>query len=164
MDELAAEAAGLGFKVRPDKHGAAIGIDPQFPGPTELVKDVLGEDVLYRIASGVAHSHDYAITRLGYKLDDSRRVDHPGAVGNEVAMTKHMSFEQIFGLYIEAAEKFTVPIGHLTQLFGWNMNRLESIVVNFQTGGERDITRTVVGLACVAYGNRRPSQEETESP
>jgi len=132
VDELAAEAAGLGFKVRPDKHAAAIGIDPQFPGPTELVKDVLGEDVLYRIASGVAHSHDYAITQLAYKRDDSRRVDHPGAVGNEVTVTKHMSFEQMFVLYSQAAEKFTVPVRHLTQLFGWDINRLGSIVVNFK--------------------------------
>jgi len=132
VDELAAEAAGLGFTVRPDKHGVAIGIDPQFPGPTELVKDVLGEDVLYRIASGVAHSHDYAITQLAYKRDDSRRVDHPGAVGNEVAVTKHMSFEQMFVLYSQAAEKFTVPVRHLTQLFGWDMNRLAAIVVDFK--------------------------------
>jgi hypothetical protein len=132
VDELAAEATSLGFKARQDKQGANIGIDPQFPGPTELVKDVLGENILYRIASGVAHSHDYAITQLGYKLDDSRRVDHPGAVGNEVAVTKHMSFEQMFVLYKQAAEKFTVPVGHLTQLFGWDMNRLGTIVVDFK--------------------------------
>src|SRR5262249_53746117 len=128
----AVEAAGLTFTVRRDKNGVTLGIDPQFPGPTELVKDVLGEDVLYRIASGVAHSHDYAITQLGYKRDDSRRIDFPAAVGNEVAVTKHMSFEQIFVLYSQAAEKFALPVRHLTKLFGWDMNRLASIMENFQ--------------------------------
>ena len=43
-----------------------------------------------------------------------------------------MSFEQMFVLYSQAAEKFTVPVRHLTQLFGWDMNRLAAIVVDFK--------------------------------
>ena len=130
IDDLANEAATLGFTVRHDKNGRATGIDPQFPGPTELVKDVLAEDVLYRIASGVAHSHDYAITQLGFRQDGGRQVDSPLAVSNEIAVTKHMSFEHVFVLCAQAAEKFTVPVQHLTQLFGWDAVRLAAIMAN----------------------------------
>ncbi len=47
-------------------------------------------------------------------------------------MTKRMSFEQMFVLYSQVAEKFTVSVRHLTQLFGWDMNRLAAIVVDFK--------------------------------
>jgi hypothetical protein len=53
-------------------------------------------------------------------------------IGNEVAVTKHMSIEHVFVLCTQAAEKFTVPIRHLTQLFGWDANRLSSIMVNHE--------------------------------
>jgi hypothetical protein len=125
--ELATEAKGLGYTIREDK-GAAKGIDPQFPGFVSLVKGLLKDETFYRIASGVAHSYDYAITRIGYVVDTTDSMESPGAVGNEVRARKTADFKVIAVLCSTAMQGFAVPIRGLVQLYGWDMNRFAQIM------------------------------------
>lgn len=127
VEALATEAKGLGYTVREDK-GVARGIDPQFPGFTNLVKDLLKDEVFYRIASGVAHGYDYATSQIGYVVDAAGSVQSPVGVGNEVPARKTADFRAITVLCSTAMHAFAIPVQNMTNLYGWDINRFAQIM------------------------------------
>jgi hypothetical protein len=94
--------------------------------------------------------------RIGFL--QSKLTPISAAVGNEAAVIKHMSFEQMFVFYSQAAEKFTVPVRQSTELFGWNMNRLGSIVVNFKKRVSGIIAPLRIKRPAAGVGDRRKTQ------
>lgn len=132
IDHLLKEATDLDFVARNDRKGNPEGITLQFLGFTDLIKHTLNDAGSYRILSGMAHGHDFAVSQLGYVVDPTRSIDSPLAVGNEIAFKKHMSIDSIVMLSSKAAETMCVMMRAITQLFGWDATQLDAIVTRYR--------------------------------
>jgi hypothetical protein len=65
--DLENEAVGLGYQPIRNKKNAIIGIGTPMPGATDMIRDVLNDEWMYRLLSGVAHGHHWAIIQLGFQ-------------------------------------------------------------------------------------------------
>ncbi|MEX1230536.1 MAG: hypothetical protein WEB58_09860 [Planctomycetaceae bacterium] len=61
------EAISLGHKKLRNKKGSMIGIGVLMPSATDMIRDMLNLEWLYRLLSGVAHGHHWAIVPLGFQ-------------------------------------------------------------------------------------------------
>jgi hypothetical protein len=64
LEEVAAIAEGLGFNRRLDRRKRLSGINVLMPSATELVQQLSGSEIIYRILSGVAHHDPSTLARL----------------------------------------------------------------------------------------------------
>jgi hypothetical protein len=66
LDNVAAVANSLGYPSIHDPRGQRCGAGMRMPSVTDLIRDVLDEEPLYRLLSAVAHGHHWAIHQLGF--------------------------------------------------------------------------------------------------
>jgi hypothetical protein len=101
------------------------------PSIIELVKTVLDEEVLYRVLSGAAHAHPWALRHLSFEKVDNGLVPSPGVVTEYPSLrflTKALDAEKIAFLCIKSARVFARPIWCQAQLFGWDTSRLARVL------------------------------------
>jgi hypothetical protein len=97
------EAIALGYPKLRNKKNAMIGIGIQMPGATDMIRDVLNDEWLYRMLSGVAHGHSWAIVQLGFK--DSTADAGPMSVAG-VSVTPYERRVYVNGLVIVGLHGF----------------------------------------------------------
>ena len=129
IDSIEQSAVSLGYSSVVDKNQKRIGIGQVMPPITEIIRDVLDEETTYRILSGVAHGHSWALTQLGMQVLDTQNCTAWDAIdANTKSVQKHLRPEGVGYLCAIVATAYTKALWHTAHLFDWNPNHLEGIL------------------------------------
>jgi hypothetical protein len=120
--EQEATAAGFQLTVPPDSKS---GIGIKMPGATEMIRDVLGLDEIYRLLSGIAHGHQWA-RQIMYKQTGPAQV--AGTQG--VVLTKTLSTESFMLITHSGFLALTKLLWNRSLFWGINTDQLEELVEN----------------------------------
>jgi len=100
------------------------GIAERMPNFTELIGITLDRESAYRLLSGVAHGHHWAIQQIGF-----RAIDREDQHGQPIkALEKHLP--PSFVLYVAniAVTSFAKVIWYLWCLYGWKLTEAETLL------------------------------------
>jgi hypothetical protein len=120
--EQEATAAGFQMNIPPDSKS---GIGIKMPGATEMIRDVLGLDEIYRLLSGIAHGHQWA-RQIMYKQTGAAQV--AGTEG--VLLTKTLSTESFMLITHSGFLALTKLLWNRSRFWGSNTDQLEELVEN----------------------------------
>lgn len=124
INKVEQDALAIGFAPVLDKHNRRIGIALRMPNATDMIQTILDEGIAYRLLSGVAHGHSWAITGLGYK-PAGPDVKLGGVVTKPFDKTD--SVTGIAYLGVRTAKSFARPLWNQCRYFGWDEPRLEEL-------------------------------------
>lgn len=127
IDAVEQEAIALGYPAVVDKNNRRIGIAQQVPNATDMIQTVLDEGTAYRLLSGVAHGHSWAILGLGFK--PAGEVKEIGGVAAK-PYQKTDDIKGIAYLCVRTAKALARPLWNQCHYFGWDAHRLEEIFEN----------------------------------
>ena len=119
IDELEQEAIFLGYPLVHNKAGKRTGIGQRMPTATESIRMLLGTETTYRMLSGIAHSHPWALIQVGFRAPDPKVP---------TMLTKHLSKASAGWLLMHAADILARPVWEKTLLYGFDRQRLESLL------------------------------------
>lgn len=124
LDHLETTALQLGYAQLRSAKDRRTGAGAPVPSTTELVREQLNEEFLYRWASAVAHSHLWAIQQVGFRLEESP----PGATQDPDfrGMTKTVRPEYFVYLALAAAQSMGRLLWNLCLYFGWSQREWAS--------------------------------------
>ncbi|MBN1121819.1 MAG: hypothetical protein JXJ17_12125 [Anaerolineae bacterium] len=111
------KASALGFKSVPSKKGCRIA--EKMPSNVDVIRDVLDEEVNYRLLSAMTHGHHWAYLQLGFRVIPD---------GEHGFLEKNLETIYIVYLCSIAVNAFLKPVRSLTQLYGWDSDRLDEAV------------------------------------
>lgn len=118
-------AASLGFARLRGKKNQRTGIGEVMPSATDIIKQMLNEERMYRLLSAVAHGHTWAMQQLSFKQGER---DTTGGVVT-TALAKHSgTVEGYFLLAIRAAKSLGLPVWNQCLYYGWDKDRLTKIL------------------------------------
>ena len=123
MTQVEQDAVSLGYP-RLLNNGVINGIGQHKPGITELIGITLDLETEYRLLSGVAHGHHWAIQQLGFQ-----DVEAQGAGGQAIkALEKHVHPNVAMYLGLKATGSFGKVIWYLWRLYGWDLKEVEYLL------------------------------------
>lgn len=118
------EAVSLGYPRLLNKNGDISGIGQRMPGITELIGMTLGREAEYRLLSGIAHGHHWAIQQINF-----REIEVTLSGGQVTkALEKHLSPDFILFVAQIAVTSFAKVIWYLWRLHGWNLKEVEQLL------------------------------------
>lgn len=121
MDAVENQAVGLEYARVLDRNGKRIGVGQVLLTNTALIQQAFGEETMYRIFSGMAHSYSSPLIQLSFPaFDPSLRT----------LRTKAMNSDAAAILVLTAADSLTKPLWAKARLFGLDMNRLAQILAS----------------------------------
>lgn len=124
MTQVEQDAVSLGYPRLLKKSGAINGIAQHMPGITELIGTTLDLETEYRLLSGVAHGHHWAIQQLGFQ-----GVEAQGAGGQAIkALEKYVHPNVALYLGLIATSSFARVIWSLWRLYGWELKEVEHLL------------------------------------
>lgn len=124
MIKVEQDAVSLGYPRLLKKNGAINGIAQHMPGITELIGDTLDLEIEYRLLSGVAHGHHWAIQQLGFQ-----GIEAQGADGQVVkALEKYVHPNVALYLGLISTGSFAKVIWYLWRLYGWDLKEAERLL------------------------------------
>jgi len=124
MTKVEQHAISLGYPQVLNKKGDIDGIAERMPNITDLIGLTLDQESAYRLLSGVAHGHHWAIQQIGFRVIDIQ--DQQGQPSK--ALEKHLP--PSFVLYVAniAVTSFSRVIWSLWRLYGWNLIEAEALL------------------------------------
>jgi len=76
IDKVEQDALNLGFGRVENRKGRRIGIGQQMPSTTDLIADMLDEEITFRLASAITHAHPFALQQVSFrKVGDPENDD-----------------------------------------------------------------------------------------
>ena len=127
IQNLEAEAAGIGLTILRDNKGKLTGIGEHWKSFTWLIKTMLDEEANYRLYSAMTHGHLWAATQLGFS-GDTAGTSSPLAVSNALPIIKTMPPIAAPLLCMIAAKNVIQFVDYKAQLFGWDKRPLAEAV------------------------------------
>lgn len=126
MKEVEQDASDLGFQIY-SKNGETTGIAMRIPGITELINITLDRESDYRLLSGVAHGHHWALSQVGFHDSGKKFEDQSVKL-----FTKYLN--PLFVLYITeiVISSFAKVLLSLWHLYGWNESEIYVLKNKFQ--------------------------------
>lgn len=121
--EAGNQADRLGMPEIRGKNGKRTGLGKAMPNATEMIAEVFGTEEPYRLLSGVAHGHSWAIMWFGY-----RPPEEDDGTSEYVRTRKYVLPQGIMYLSKWAAHAFSRPIWNRARLCGWDVVRLRTIL------------------------------------
>ncbi len=140
--EVERKAIKAGSKQLQDKGGKRKGIGFVMPSVTEIISKMLDREWLYRILSGAAHGHFWALNSLSFDL-----VGNAGGAFKTKArsgvrvhqMQKSLSPISVLGLSTEVLRALSMAIWTRFRLFGWNLSEIVTLMeISFDRIGVRN--------------------------
>lgn len=119
-------AISLGFAPVVNRNNDRIGIAQDMPSATEMIKLMLDEENMYRLLSGVAHGHHWAINQLSYQASTSGPTNIGGVAAVPFEKTTDMKGIALLGL--TAFKALARPLWNHCQYFGYDKLKLEEIL------------------------------------
>jgi hypothetical protein len=128
FDVLEKDALALGFAPVVNGKGKRIGVGEKMPSTTDLIKTVLNEETNYRMLSGVAHGHHWAIRELCYVAS----VENDEQIGGTFtkAFKKIISVDKVALLTLCGLKAFIRALWNQCRYFGWNSLQFEEVFEN----------------------------------
>jgi hypothetical protein len=118
------DALSLGYPRLLKKNGDMNGIAQPMPNITELIGTTLDRETEYRLLSGVAHGHHWAIQQVGF-----REIEVNDSQGQVIkALEKHPHPNFILYVAHVAITSFARVIWYLWRLYGWNLKEVENLL------------------------------------
>ncbi len=127
VEQLALE---LGYP-KFEKEGKRIGIGQIMPSITEIVRQELDQEAVYRLSSAMIHAHGWAISQLSFKKLEEATVVVNDENGNSFAVTalaKHMDPTSVIYLSQNSVICFARSVWFQSLLFGWDLDILRNIL------------------------------------
>jgi hypothetical protein len=131
LDFLENEASSLGYPRVLNKNRQRMGIGMVMPSNTEVIKQAFGDEVQYRIMSGMAHSLPYATTKLAHKIASPEvqgTVNKTKFYDNLVILEQGMSGGSLGVLCVWIIQAMTKPVWFYCKLFGFDETELTGIL------------------------------------
>ena len=121
------DAVAMGYPKLRDKKDTRIGIGVKMPVATELVKDILDAEEVYRILSAVSHGQAGAIRELSYTpvSGSGGTSEIGGARVTYFGKTVNPDLAAWQGL--KAARTFTIPVWRQFTYAGWKTDPLRGL-------------------------------------
>lgn len=128
IDAVENDAKALGFARVENSKKKRIGIGEQMPTATDLIRDVLGEEKMYRMLSGVAHGHHWASRQLCY-VESTENDEQIGGTFAK-AFKKAISVDKVALLNFCGVRSFIRALWNECRYFGWNGFHFEEVFEN----------------------------------
>jgi len=125
IDLVEQEAVNMGFRPVRDGRDRRNGIGQQMPSITDLVRLMLHEESLYRLASAVTHAHFWALRHLSFRLVTSQQPQLPG---EQRAMQKGAAPDGIALLLFSVVQAFARALWFQCLYYGWNRDHLSGVL------------------------------------
>jgi hypothetical protein len=109
--------------VMPNVPHKAMRLYP-FVGKAELIGTTLDRETEYRLLSGVAHGHHWAIQQVGFREIEVN--DSQGQVIKALEKHPHPSFI-LYAAHV-AVTSFARVLWYLWCLYGWNLNEVKDLL------------------------------------
>jgi hypothetical protein len=120
MRKVEKDAVSLGYS-RLLKNGDINGIAMHMPSITNLIGITLNREGEYRLLSGIAHGHHWAISQLGLHVITKENFD-----GQEVkVLEKYLHPEVVVFASNIVITSFARVIWYLWRLYGWDLDEIE---------------------------------------
>jgi hypothetical protein len=117
------DAITLGYPQLLNKKGETCGIAQNMPSIVELVGTTLDREGEYRLLSGVAHGHHWAISQIGF------RPSEENPAGQQVkAFEKYLHPEGVIFATNLAVTAFAKVFWCLSELYGWDRKETISLL------------------------------------
>ena len=126
IDEIEQQALALGFAAVQDKNKRRIGIGQKMPTATDLVRDMLDEEAMYRMLSGVTHAQSWAIMGLGYTAAKDPKVNI-GATKLTMKYEKDVNMVMMMSLGVKTASTFARLLRSRSEYYGWNTRKFVNL-------------------------------------
>lgn len=129
MDRIAQvtnQASALGLAPVLDRNGRQIGIGQTMPSVTELVRDTLAQEDMYRLLSAVAHGHFWATRQAGFEVVGLKGTRADGAHLSPI--TKAVNVEGMLYLSSGIAVAFGSATWYQSLYAGWKHAELEELL------------------------------------
>jgi len=128
IDDVASDALSLGFPAVLDRHGRRIGIGQVMPNATNMIGAMLDEEIMYRMLSGVAHGHFWAISQLSMQPSNGDDLEIGGVPAKPFEKTTDLKGIAILG--VTAFKALSRPLWNQCRYFGWPALQLEELLEN----------------------------------
>ncbi len=128
IDAVEKDALALGFMPVTSKKGRRIGIGEEMPSATDMIKNELHEEKMYRMLSAVAHGHHWAIRQLCYVASEENDEQIGGTLAK--AFKKSISIDKTAMLAACGVKAFIRALWNQCRYFGWNSLHFEEVFEN----------------------------------
>ena len=128
LDNIAKVATSLGYPPQSTSHGKRIGAGTPMPAVTELIRDMLGEEPLYRLLSAVAHGHHWAIQKLSFARDPRQDTLSPISGEQLRGVTKEPNLMAMGMLAFESALALARVTWYQALYLGWDRNAVVAVL------------------------------------
>jgi len=147
IDDVERDALAIGFTQVLNRHNDRNGIAQMMPGATDMIKLMLDEEILYRLLSGVAHGHHWAINQLSYMPTQVADIDIGGVSAKPFEKTTELKGIALLG--VTAVKALARPLWNQCRFFGWDALHLEQV---FETAADGlDMTNHSRWMACCCF-------------
>jgi hypothetical protein len=117
-------AIALGYSAIHDSHGKHCGAGTRMPSVTDLIRDVLDKEPLYRLLSAVAHGHHWASQQLGFTITPSHDAASPISGITLRGITKEANIHAMTSLVLESAVALARMTWYHGLYLGWDRESL----------------------------------------
>ena len=128
LNTVAEVADLLGYPPVNDSRGKRRGAGTTMPSVTDIIRDMLNEEPLYRLLSAVAHGHHWAIQKLSFALVPSRDSTSAISGASLHGVTKEANVVGMAMLVFESAVALSRTTWYHGLYLGWERNRLVDVL------------------------------------
>jgi hypothetical protein len=123
------DAISLGFTQLKDRNGRRNGIGVLGLSATDVIKKELDEEKMYRLLSGIAHGHWWAIHGLGFVPSKTAQQVNVGDI-SAIRFEKQANANGIALLGCCGTKALIRPLWHCCRYFGWDEMKFEELFEN----------------------------------
>ena len=127
LNAVEADALTLGYPPFRNARNAIYAIGVVRPNATEMIRDVLGNEWLYRLLSAVAHGHNWAIAQLGFQDATPQNGAMCFSGISVTPIAKKVNVDGIVLLGLHGFLALARLIWNRSQYNGWDLFRLKEI-------------------------------------
>ena len=120
------DATTIGYPAFRNKNNKIYAIGMVMPGATEMIRDVLNDERIYRLLSAVAHGHSWAITQLGFKNAQANPVTITG--GNVHLLEKKVYVDSLALIGLHGVLAFALLAWNKFKYLGLDVLKMEEIL------------------------------------
>lgn len=128
LEKVVKEASALGYELVKDRRGRQIGLVETPPSATDIIRDVLDEERLYRLLSEVAHGMTWAIRQVCFEIVP--KAPAPPEIGgvHVTSMTKVIKLPHLESLVEAMAKAYSRSVWAVSDFAGWDLHVLSRIL------------------------------------
>lgn len=117
------DAISLGYPQQLNKKGEVCGIARPMPSIVELIGITLNRESEYRLLSGVAHGHHWAVGQFGFRVSEEI-INEQGLK----AFVKYLHPESVIFATNIAITSLAKAFWYLAQLYGWDQKETTNLL------------------------------------